>query len=210
MEKDLGLQCKLCRREGKKLFLKGERCYTPKCAIVKRNYPPGSHGTKTSKARPTEYGLQLREKQKAKRIYGLRERQFKNYYLKSIGKKGDTGELLFKALEMRLDNVIYRLGFAKSRAAARQMVSHSHILVNGRKVNIPSYQVRPGETIAIKDSSLNLAIFKNLGEELKNRELMSWLTLNNQNLQGKILTQPTKEDLREDFDVKLILEFYSR
>jgi len=206
---NLGPQCKQCRREGKKLFLKGERCFTPKCAMVKRNYPPGVHGVR-GKSRLTEYGLQLREKQKAKRIYGILERQFRNYYRKAIKKKGDTGEILFQFLELRLDNIIYRLGFARSRKLARQLVSHGHFLVNGKKVNIPSYELKPGDTINIRESSLKLFPFRNLSEELKKQEIPSWLSLDLKTLQGKILNKPTKEDLGEIFDVKLIVEYYSR
>ena len=152
MSKDLDHKCKQCRREGVKLFLKGEKCYGPKCPIVRRNYPPGIHGAKKTRQRLTEYGHQLREKQKAKKIYGILERPFRNYYQKAIKQKGDTNEILGQLLEMRLDNVIYRLGLAKSRKAARQLVSHGFFLVNGKKVNIPSYQVKIKDEITIKPS----------------------------------------------------------
>jgi small subunit ribosomal protein S4 len=210
MGKKLGPQCKQCRREGKKLFLKGERCFTSKCAMVKRNYPPGAHGITKRKPRVTEYGLQLREKQKAKRIYGILERQFRNYYRKAIKKVGDTGEILFQFLEQRLDNVVYRLGFAKSRKLARQLVNHGHFLVNGKKVDIPSFELKLGDIVSIKESSLKLAPFKDLSEVLKKQETVAWLSLDPKTLEGKVLVKPTKEDLAEAFDVKLIVEYYSR
>lgn len=210
MGKNLGPQCKQCRREGKKLFLKGERCFTPKCAMVKRNYPPGVHGSSKGKPRITEYGLQLREKQKAKRIYGLMESQFRNYYKKAIKKVGDTGEILFQFLEQRLDNVVYRLGLAKSRRLARQLINHGHFLINGKKVDIPSFELKPGDVVSIRESSLKLVPFKDLSETLKKQETVAWLSLDPKALAGKVLNKPTREDLAEAFDVKLIVEYYSR
>src|SRR6187401_1376553 len=149
MARNLDAKCRQCRREGEKLFLKGEKCFTDKCAIERRNYPPGQHGQKNT--RLSDYGVQLREKQKVKRIYGLLERQFRSYYQKASGQKGNTGENLLRMLESRLDNIVYRMGFAVTRAAARQLVSHAAIRVNGKKVNLPSYQVRPGDEVAVSE-----------------------------------------------------------
>lgn len=209
MAKNLKARCAQCRREGEKLFLKGERCYTSKCAITRRNYPAGMHGPK-GKPHLTGYGMQLREKQKAKRIYGILEKQFKNYFEKAIKKTGDTSEFLLQMLEMRLDNVIYRLGFARSRRAARQAVNHSYFLVNNRRVNIPSYEVKVGDTIKIKPSVASKKIFQELSQMLKKQEVPAWLSLDPVKLEGKVLRKPTKEDVKTQFDLKMIIEFYSR
>ncbi len=209
MSKNLSPKCKLCRREGEKLMLKGERCATPKCALVKKNYPPGLHGPK-GRGRPTGYSLQLREKQKAKRIYNILEKQFENSYNKAIKMKGDVGENLLGLLEARLDNVIYRLGLAVSRSQARELVSHGHFLVNKKRVKIPSYLVKTGEIITIKTSSQKSKIFSNLSEKLKKNNLPGWLSFNTQNLEAKILNLPKKEDLEAKINVQLIIEFYSR
>ncbi len=203
--------CKLCRREGKKLFLKGERCFSVKCAIVKRNYPPGVHGPK-KKPRLTPFGIQLREKQKAKRFYGLREKQFQNYFQKAVQKTGDTGEIFLSLLERRLDNVVYRLGLAKSRKHARQLVSHGHFLVSGKKVDIASYQVRPSEIISINDHSKNDVFFLSLKEQDGSKEqLVGWLSLDWKNQDGKVIGLPKIGDFEHlDFDVKQIVEYYSK
>lgn len=202
-------KCKLCRRAGEKLFLRGDRCYGPKCAIVKRNYPPGAHGPKGSQ-RMTSFGLQLKEKQKAKRTYGLREAQLKNFYLKAKKIKGNTAEVFLKFLELRLDNVVYRLGLAKSRNQARQIVSHRHITINGKINNRPSAQVKSGAIIGLRPASANKAIFKNLAEGLQKYETPNWLKLDAKNFSGEVITSPTAEDVKPNFDVRAIIEFYSR
>lgn len=202
-------QCKKCRREGEKLFLKGEKCLSAKCTILRRNYRPGAHGPK-GKTRMTGYGIQLREKQKAKHLYSINETQFRNYFKKAINKKGDTGEILVAMLEMRLDNVIYRLGLAKSRKQARQLVNHAHFLVNGKKVNIPSYQTKIGEVVEIREKSKNSQIIKNVLPALAKHKTPSWLTLDPKTGAGKIVGAPKNEDLKQNFDPKLIVEFYSK
>lgn len=209
MARNLKSKCAQCRREGEKLFLKGERCYLTKCAITRRGYPPGMHGPK-GKTRLTGYGTQLREKQKAKRIYGLLETQFRNYFEKASKKRGDTSEFLLQLLETRFDNVIYRLGFAKSRQQARQMVGHGLLFVNGKKVNIPSFQVKVGDLISIKPIAASKKIFQNLPQTLAKQEVPAWLALDAVKLEGKIVRKPTKDDLKTQFDLKMIIEFYSR
>lgn len=209
MARILSSSCKLCRREGEKLMLKGARCLSSKCAVARRAYVPGAHGP-TSRTRTTDYGKQLREKQKAKRLYGISETQFANYYKKAVKTKGDSGLGLVRMLEMRLDNVLYRAGFSKSRAAARQAASHSHISINGRKVNIPSYQVKPGDILTIQTRKQNAAPWKALGEELKNREFPSWLTVDSGESTIKVTSTPSGDELKQPFDPKLIIEYYSR
>ena len=211
MARYLGAVCKLCRREGEKLFLKGERCLTPKCALAKRPYPPGMHGQQRQFQRKvSDYGLQLREKQKARRIYGVLERQFRRYYRKAEKRKGLTGLNLLRMLECRLDNVVYRLGFASSRAQARQLVRHGHFEVNGRKTNIPSFQVKPGDVIAVRQISKNKTYFKELAKELGQEAVPDWMTLDPVNLAGRILDLPSREDVEIPLDESLIVEYYSR
>ncbi len=209
MAKNLDAKCKQCRRAGEKLFLKGERCYTAKCAMVKRNYPPGFHGPK-GRRRQTDYGLQLNEKQKAKRQYILLEQQFKLIFEKARRQSGNAGENFVKLLEMRLDNTIYRLGFAFSRPQARQLVNHGHFTVNGRKVNIPSCQLKKGDTIKIKSNKKQAKIFKNLSEKLKKKEVPGWLHLDTKELTAKVLHQPNMEAINPNFNVQMIVEYYSR
>lgn len=209
MSKYLGPKCKLCRREGEKLMLKGERCRTVKCAIVKKNYPPGVHGPK-GRARQSGYNMQLREKQKAKRIYNLQEKQFKLSFARAIKQKGDAGENLMKILETRLDNVIYRLGLAHSRAQARTLVSHGHFKVNDVKVNIPSYNVSMGEIIKVKESSRTSKQFANLAERLKKTEIPGWLNFEIKDFSAKVLHQPAKENFELKINTQMIVEFYSR
>lgn len=209
MARNLKSKCAQCRREGEKLFLKGDRCCTSKCALIRRGYPPGIHGPK-GKTRLTGYGTQLREKQKAKHIYGILERQFKNYFEKASQRKGDTSEFLLQLLEMRLDNVIYRLGFAKARQQTRQLVNHGLFLVNGKKVNIPSYQVKVGDVITVKSSAASRPLFQNLLPTLKKQEILTWLSLDVDKLEGKIVRKPAKDDVKTQFDLKMIIEFYSR
>lgn len=208
MARNINPKCKQCRREGVKLFLKGDRCVSPKCAMVKRNFPPGAHGGK-GYPRSTSYGLELREKQKAKKLYRLLETQFANYFAKAAKSKGNTEEVLFQLLEMRLDNIIYRAGFAKSRDLARQLISHKHFLVNNKRVNIPSFKVKVGETISLKEKSLSAKIFSNLKEQVKKTEPLSWLSINPDKLEIKVVDKPKLADLKE-FNPKLIVEFYSK
>ena len=198
--------CRLCRREGQKLFLKGERCYSGKCAIEKRNYAPGQHGQGRSKV--SDYGLQLREKQKARRFYGLQEGQFRNLFEKAARKQGITGENLMILLETRLDNVIFRLGFASSRKEARQLVSHGHFTVNGKKVNIPSYAVKAGDVIKVKEKSTNSPKFKEVKE--MSITVPSWVSVDVEKLEGKVLSVPTREEIDTPIAEHLIVEFYSK
>jgi small subunit ribosomal protein S4 len=205
----LSPSCKLCRREKEKLFLKGERCHSPKCAITKRNFVPGVHGLKR-RSRPSQYGQQLRAKQKAKRLYGVMEKKFRQYYEKAT-KHSQTELYLQQQLEMRFDNVIYRLGFAISRSQARQIVNHGHILLNDGKMNIPSYQVKIGDTITIKKDMLDKQLFKDLKDRLSSQQLPSWLLVENDTaLIGKVLSLPTAEDVKDTISAKQIIEFYSR
>jgi len=200
--------CRLCRREGQKLFLKGDRCYTDKCAVARRSYAPGQHGQRRAKV--SEYGNQLREKQKAKRYYGVLERQFEGYFELASKRKGQTGENLLSILESRLDNVVYRLGFAMSRAEARQLVRHGHFTVNGKKVNIPSYLVKPGEVIAVKESSRNLEKIKSNVEANSFRQPPKWLEYDRDNMVAKVVAYPTKEDIDLHIQEHLIVELYSK
>lgn len=205
----LHAKCKLCRRAGDKLFLRGDRCLSPKCAIVKRSYPPGAHGP-SGAPRLTGYGEQLKEKQKAKRVYGLRERQVKNYYLHAKKTKGNTAQTFFHALEMRLDNVVYLLGFAKSRNQARQIVGHRHITLNGRTNNRPSTQLKVGDKIAIKATSIKSPFFQTISESLKKHEAPNWLKLEASEQTGQVINLPTLEDKQLSFNIRAIIEFYSR
>ncbi|HHT50245.1 MAG TPA: 30S ribosomal protein S4 [Eubacteriaceae bacterium] len=200
--------CRLCRREGMKLYLKGERCYTDKCAIAKRQYAPGQHGQRRKK--PSEYGLQLREKQKAKRIYGVLEKQFKNYFELAERKKGITGENLLQILESRLDNTVYRMGLATSRKEGRQLVLHGHFTVNGKKVDIPSYLVSEGEVIAVKEGSKKSEKFKEILEATAGRIAPEWLEVDIENMTGKVVALPTKEDIDIPIEDHLIVELYSK
>jgi small subunit ribosomal protein S4 len=209
MGKNLAPKCKQCRRVGEKILLKGERCNSVKCAMVKRNFPPGFHGPKGRK-RSSDYSLQLNEKQKARKYYNLMEKQFRLTFEKAEKKTGDTGINFLKMLEMRLDNTVYRLGFGSSHVQARQIVSHGHITVNGKKVDIPSYVVKTGDIIKIKKSSLNNRYFRNLGEKLKTAVTVGWIYLDNKDLSGKILHEPKKEDLPLNINVQMIIEFYSK
>jgi len=200
--------CRLCRREGQKLFLKGDRCYTDKCAADRRPYPPGQHGQGRSKT--SEYGLQLREKQKAKRYYGILENQFRGYFEMASKRKGKTGENLLAILESRLDNTIYRLGFAMSRAEARQLVLHGHFLVNGRKVNIPSFLVKPGMIISLRDKSRHLDKLKMVIEANSSRQPPGWLEYDSNALIAKVSSNPTRDDIDFPIEEQLIVELYSK
>lgn len=200
--------CKLCRREGQKLFLKGERCYTDKCAINRRAYAPGQHGQGRKKT--SEYGLQLRAKQMTRRFYGVLENQFHHYYEMATTMQGKAGDNLLILLESRLDNVVYRCDWASSRAEARQLVVHGHFTVNGKKVDIPSYLVKPGETIAIKDSSRQSDKFKAVLEANSARPVPKWLDVDAQNAQAKVVEMPTREEIDLEVDETLIVELYSK
>lgn len=198
--------CRLCRREGQKLFLKGDRCYSTKCAMERRGYAPGQHGQGRSKA--SDYALQLREKQKTKRFYGLQETQFRNLFEKADRKSGITGENLLIMLETRLDNVVFRLGFASSRKEARQLVNHGHFTVNGKKVNIPSYTVKPGDVIKVKEKSTNSPKFKEVKE--MTITVPEWVSVDVEKLEGKVLSVPTREQIDTPVAEHLIVELYSK
>ena len=210
MARYTGPSCRLCRREGCKLYLKGERCMTDKCALARREQAPGQHGAGSGRRRVKEYSLQLREKQKAKRYYGILEKQFENYFKKADRKEGQTGENLLTMIERRLDNVVYRMGMADSRKEARQLVLHAHFTVNGKKVNIPSYEVRKGDVIALKDSSRKLEKFKVLIENITARTVPSWMTVDKENIVATIVELPKREDVDFPFEEHLIVELYSK
>ncbi|HEU5350235.1 MAG TPA: 30S ribosomal protein S4 [Terracidiphilus sp.] len=209
MARYTGAVCRLCRREGTKLFLKGTKCTSERCPLEKRNFPPGQHG-KDRKAKIVGYGLQLHEKQKAKRIYFTLEGQFREYYEKANRATGVTGELLIQQLERRLDNVAYRLGFALSRRQARQVVRHGHVTVNGRKVNIPSYQVNVGDEIAIRESAKKFVIVEQAAQYAAQNPVPAWLEVNFENLSGRILSLPTRKDVNLPVNEQLIVELYSK
>ena len=201
--------CRLCRREGMKLFLKGPKCFTEKCPIEKRNFPPGQHG-KDRKPKIVGYGLQLREKQKAKRIYFTLEKQFRNYFEKAAKAKGVTGEQLLQQLERRLDNVVYRLGFGISRRQARQLVRHGHIAVNGRKVNIPSYQVSVNEEITVRENSRKLVVIEGAQEFTSHQPAVVWLEVDRVNFKGRVAALPKRENINLPVNEQLIVELYSK
>ncbi|MGI6733729.1 MAG: 30S ribosomal protein S4 [Anaerovoracaceae bacterium] len=207
MARYTGPSCRLCRREGQKLFLKGERCYSTKCAVDRRSYAPGQHG-QSRRVKITEYGLQLREKQKAKRFYGLMEAQFRNYFDKASKKAGLTGENLLIMLETRLDNVVFRMGFASSRKEARQLVTHNHFTVNGKKINIPSYQVSAGDVIKVREKSASSPKFK----EIRDMSIStpSWISVDTDKLEGKVLAMPLREEIDTPVAEHLIVELYSK
>ena len=209
MARYIGPVCRLSRRERMKLFLKGERCYTEKCAIEKRNFLPGQHG-KARKAKLAGYGLQLREKQRVKRIYGVLENQFRRYFEAADRQRGITGELLLQMLECRLDNVIYRIGFATSRAQARQLVRHGHFSVNGRKVDIPSYQVREGNIVAVRERSKQTAAVLHAMAEVKGRGIPEWLSLQADQASGRIVSLPSRAQINLPVQEQLIVELYSK
>ncbi|MBI4239935.1 30S ribosomal protein S4 [Candidatus Uhrbacteria bacterium] len=203
-------QCHVCRRAGVKLYLKGERCYTPKCAIVRRNYPPGVQGAKKGKPRLTSYGQQLREKQKARMYYGISEKQLRNYFDKASRKLGNTGDILFGLLEMRLDNVLQRLGWTASHRFARQTVSHGHVLVDGKRVTIPSFQVKQGHIITLSSKASSSKNFQTVLPSLEKVQIPGWLFSEKGEFQGKIVGVPSLADNQPLYDMKFIIEFYSR
>lgn len=201
--------CRQCRREGEKLFLKGDRCYSEKCAVERRPYAPGQHG-QGRRSKPSEYGLQLREKQKAKRIYGLMEKQFRNYFKKADRQPGRTGENLLILLERRLDNIVFRMGFASSRKEARQLVNHGHFIVNGHKASIPSMLLRPGDVVQVRDTSKDSHKFQEIKEQAAYKTPPEWLTVDVENLTGSVLAYPTREQIDTAVNEQLIVELYSR
>lgn len=207
MARYTGPVCRLCRREGTKLFLKGDRCYTDRCALNKRNFAPGQHGT--SRKKVTEYGMQLREKQKVRRFYGISESQMSKYFLMADKMKGITGENLFKILESRLDNVVYRMGFASSRAEARQLVTHGHFTLNGGKVNIPSLMTTVGDVVEVKEKSRSSEKFKTLIEN-HNGNTVSWINVDLEKMRGTIVAESTREDIDLPVEEHLIVELYSK
>jgi small subunit ribosomal protein S4 len=210
MGKNFTPKCKICRRTDEKLFLKGDRCSSAKCAMVKRNYPPGFHGPKGRRQRLSDYGLQLNEKQKAKKQYNMLEKQFKLTFERAKKKSGNTGDNFLKLLETRLDNTIYRIGFADSRAQARQFISHGLFQVNNKKVNIPSFQIKPGDVIKVKSNKKNAKIFTNINEKMQKKEIPGWIDLDINSMTGKILHQPDTQAIKSNFNMQMVVEFYSR
>jgi small subunit ribosomal protein S4 len=203
--------CKQCRREGEKLFLKGERCLSPKCAFERRPFPPGAHGQQSEfRRKVSDYGLQLRAKQKARRVYGVLERQFRRYFSEAEQRRGLTGTNLLILLESRLDNVVYRLGLGSSRPQARQMVRHGHIEVNGRRVNVPSYLVEPGDVISVRGKSRQMPFFKDLAQDLPHRPVAEWLSRDDELMTGRVMALPERKDIDVSFNEQLIVEYYSR
>ena len=208
MAKYTGSKCRICRREGTKLFLKGDRCFTDKCAFERRSYPPGEHGR--TRKKPTDFALQLREKQKVRRMYGLLEGQFKRYFTMADRRKGVTGENLLVMLERRLDNVVFRSGFANSRIQARQLVTHGHFLVNGRSVNVPSYQIREGDNLAVKEKSRKNPVILEALEVMARRGSTEWIEVDNQSFKSTVKSLPTREEITFPINEQLIVELYSK
>lgn len=210
MARYTGPVCRLCRRENEKLFLKGKRCFTEKCALERKAYPPGEHGTSRRRRRSSEYATQLREKQKVKRIYGVGEKQFRTLFTKAARVKGITGELLLISLEARLDNIVYRLGFAPSRKAARQLVRHRHVRIDGATVDIPSFQVSPGQEVSIAPAAQDMPVVREAVEDRKGKDLLSWLGVDYDNYSGRVLEQPSRADIPLAVQEQLIVELYSK
>ncbi len=211
MARHIGPVCVLCRREGEKLYLKGDRCYTPKCAIERRNYPPGPHGQAASfRRKMSDYATQLREKQKARRIYGVLERQFQRYFTEAAKTKGVTGATLLQLLETRLDNVVYRLGFASSRKQARQLILHGHFAVNGKRVSVPSFLLKSGDVVSVPEESRKSLYFQGITKELSHRTPAEWLSLDAQNFSGSVVGLPSRAQIDSPLKEQLIVEYYSR
>jgi len=208
MARYTGSVCRLCRREGAKLFLKGTRCYTKKCAFERRPTPPGQHGVRRRKM--GDFGIQLREKQKVRRVYGVLERQFRNYFNEAENSEGITGENLLRSLETRLDNVVFRLGFASSRAQARQLVAHGHFEVNGVPTNIPSFELKPGDKVGVREGRRSREAFKIVRETLKSHTAPEWLSLDASNLSGTVASKPRRDQMPLDLSEQLVVEYYSR
>jgi small subunit ribosomal protein S4 len=212
MARYTGPVCKLCRREGEKLFLKGARCFSPKCAFERRAYPPGQHGRGATfrRRRASDYARQLREKQKARRIYGVLERQFRRYFREAVRRSGVTGENLLVILESRLDNVVYRMGFADSRAQARQLVQHGHFDMNGRRTDTPSALLKPGDVVSVRQNSRRLKYFKDLSAVMEERDAPEWIAVEPSQLSGRVLALPTREAIDQPLNEQLIVGYYSR
>jgi small subunit ribosomal protein S4 len=211
MARDINAKCRKCRRAGEKLFLKGDRCFTPKCGVVRRAYAPGAHGKKMTKGNKSEYGMQLAVKQRIKRIYGVLEKQFRKHFDEVRNKPGVVGDLLLARLERRLDNVVYRIGLAASRAQARQLVNHGLISLNGRKMSIPSAEVKIGDTVSINSYKKNKNYFKNLEQIIKNKkDFPGWISFDAEKIEGKITNNPTKNDVEINVDAQVVVEYYSR
>jgi small subunit ribosomal protein S4 len=208
MARYTGSVCRLCRREGAKLFLKGTRCYTKKCSFERRPTPPGQHGVRRRKM--GDFGIQLREKQKVRRVYGVLERQFRNYYRDAESQTGVTGEALLQRLETRLDNVVFRLGFATSRAQARQLVAHGHFAVNGTATNVPSYSLKPGDRVEVRESKRGREAFKTVKETLRSHQAPEWLSLDAAKLAGSVASLPRRDQMPLDLSEQLVVEYYSR
>lgn len=208
MARYTGPQCRLCRRETEKLFLKGDRCFTEKCAVERRQYPPGQHGQRRGKL--SDYGIQLREKQKVRNTYGVLEKQFRKYFHSAETKKGVTGEVLLQLLETRLDNLVYRMGFAPNRTSARQLVKHGHFLVNGKEVNIPSCHIQVGDTVEVRETSREIGIIKDSAVRAEQRGIPAWVESDFQNFKGKVLQIPVREDIQLTAQEQLIVELYSK
>lgn len=215
MSKNIGPVCRICRREGEKLYLKGERCFTPKCAIERRSFPPGQHGRTGSRGgnrsgRESDYLRQLRAKQRARRVYGVLERQFRRYYQVALQRRGLTGLNLLQILESRLDNVVYRLGFAANRAQARMMVTHGHFTVNGRRTDVPSMLLKEGDVVAVREGSRSLTFFKELGDLAEARSIPGWLSRDTKQLSGTVQRLPERAEIDGFLNEQLIVEYYSR
>ncbi len=208
MARYTGALCRICRREGEKLFLKGDRCYTEKCAIDRRKYPPGQHGQAYRKL--SDYGIQLREKQKVRKIYGLLEREFRLYFLDAEREKGITGEVLLQLLESRLDNIVYRMGFAPNRRKARQFVTHGHFLVNGKMVSLPSYEVKAGDFVEVKESSRDIPEITDSLSKAEHRGIPPWVEVDSANMRGKVVHIPSREEIQLPVQEQLVVELYSK
>ena len=208
MARYTGPLCRICRREGEKLFLKGDRCYTEKCAIDRRKYPPGQHGQGFRKL--SDYGIQLREKQKVRKTYGLLERKFRRYFQEAERKKGITGEVLLQLLESRLDNIVYRMGFTSNRRKARQLVNHGHFLVNGKRVTLPSYETKAGDTVEVDESSRDIPEILDSLSKAEHRGIPAWVEIDSGNMKGKILNIPSREEIQLPVKEQLIVELYSK
>jgi small subunit ribosomal protein S4 len=208
MARYTGPACRICRRQGDKLMLKGDKCFTPKCPVEKRHTPPGQHSS--SRRKVSEYSLQLKEKQRARSIYGVLERQFKKHFTEAERLPGMSGENLLQILEMRLDNVVYRLGFADSRRQARQLVLHGHITVNGHVTDVPSYQVKAGNVISWKESSTKLVLYQAVVKNIESKTIPSWLSLERDTMSGRVIAKPSRNDIESAIDERLIVAFYSR
>jgi small subunit ribosomal protein S4 len=208
MARYIGALCRICRREGEKLFLKGDRCYTEKCAVERRKYPPGQHGQGFRKL--SDYGIQLREKQKVRKMYGLLERQFRRYFYEAERKKGITGEMLLKLIESRLDTVVFRMGFAPNRRRARQLIGHGHISVNSKEVNLPSYQIRGGDVVEVKETSRDMPEIVESLSKSEHRGMPGWVEVDSSNFRGKVLHIPSRDEIQLPVQEQLIVELYSK